>query len=199
MQSENEQVETVVILTTVALLALLVFALSGMLLTAFRDIRHLRDVSGILDRPLDLELGSVVGQAPSKYGLPDTLDTTNAVVVFLSTKCGTCRAIAAGFDRTVSSLPAGLWIVLEGRNEIDVNEMLESSPLKRLSNDGRVLVDINGSIAQRIGLNTTPVGFRVDRGKLASATTVPSSRYLRSILPKPIQLQKNYFAPEVTA
>ena len=35
----------------------------------------------------------------------------------------------------------------------------------------------------------TPVGFRVEDGRIVNATTVPSQRYLFSILPKPIRLR----------
>jgi hypothetical protein len=182
------EMETIALIA-VSLLALLVFALCGAVLEMFKDIRQLRDIGGILDRPLDVDVASVAGKPPSHFGLPSELDAATAIVLFLSTKCATCRAIASSFDRSVTSLPAGLWIVVEGRNQAEVLEFLDTSPLKRFRSGGRVLIDVAGDIARRIGLNTTPVGFRVENGQLASATTVPSSRYLRSILPKPVSLK----------
>ena len=41
----------------------------------FRDVRQLRDAAGILDRPLDVEIGTVAGARPSSVGLPDDLDS----------------------------------------------------------------------------------------------------------------------------
>jgi hypothetical protein len=180
------------LILTVAVLALLVFALLGVSHEMLKDIRQLRDVSGILDRPLSVDIAQVAGTPPSGYGLPATLDSTTAVVLFLSTKCATCRGLAANFDRSAKALPNGLWIVVEGRNQEEVLEFLDTSPLKRLGSDGRVIIDVNGAIASRIGLNTTPVGFRVENGIFQSATTVPSSRYLRSILPKPVSLMQSH-------
>ncbi len=56
--------------------------------------------------------------------------------------------------------------------------------------DNRVIVDLNNRIAKSIGLDTTPVGFRIENGVFTNATTVPSSRYLISILPKPLRLRR---------
>jgi hypothetical protein len=53
------------------LLALVVFVLCGVVYELFRDVRQLRDVAGILDRPLHVEIGAVAGARPSSYGLPE--------------------------------------------------------------------------------------------------------------------------------
>jgi hypothetical protein len=170
----------------VALLALLVFVLLAVVRELVKDVRQLREAAGILDRPLDVALGSVVGTKPSGYGLPDGLDAEeSAILLFLSERCGTCRSIAASFGET---LPDGLWVVLEARSPDAAIEFLESSHMPKM-NDGRVCVDVGGAIAERIGLNTTPVGFRVEHGLIMSATTVPSTRYLTSIVPNPIRLR----------
>lgn len=175
-------------LISVAVLALLVFVLFGALLEMYRDVRQLRDVAGILDRPLSVDLGPVLGTAPSSHGLPRALDSAaSAVVLFLSERCGTCRSLAAGLGRP---LPAGLWVVLEARDASSAAAFLESYGLTAITSDGRLIVDVAGEIAGRIGLETTPVGFRVENGMLANATTVPSSRYLTSILPEPIRLRR---------
>ena len=57
------------------------------------------------------------------------------------------------------------------------------------------MVDVADAIASRIGLDMTPVGFRVEDGRIVNATTVPSQRYLSSILPKPIRLRPAQGAP----
>ena len=45
-------------MVAVGVLALLVFVLCGVVYELFRDVRQLRDVAGILDRPLHVELGT---------------------------------------------------------------------------------------------------------------------------------------------
>lgn len=154
----------------------------------YRDIRQLRDVAGILDRPLSIDIGSVKGEKPSFYGLPQALDSaSSAVVLFLSGRCATCRSLAAGFER---ELPSGLWVVLDSAGARAFSYAWNPYELTNEKSDNRVIIDLNNKIANRIGLDTTPVGFRVENGTFTNATTVPSSRYLVSILPKPIRLKR---------
>lgn len=169
-------------LIAVGALALFVAVFFGALIELFRDVRQIRDAMGILDRPLKFDLGHVVGTRPSFYGLSRELDTLDsAIVLFLSERCGTCHALAASLPR---SLPNGLWVVIEGRTPAGASRFAEEYGLV----DERVTIDVNGAIAESIGLNTSPVGFRVDNGVFTTATTVPSSRYLTSILPEPVGL-----------
>ena len=177
-----------VALISVAVLALLVFLLFGALLEMFKDVRQLREAVGILDRPLTVDVGGVAGTRPSMHGLPQALDSVpSAIVLFLSEQCATCRSLAAGLVRP---LPEGLWVVLEARDSSSATSFLDSYGLTSRTSDGRVVVDVAGKIARRIGLNTTPIGFRVVDGLLTHATTVPSSRYLTSIMPEPIRLKQ---------
>lgn len=172
----------------VAVLALLVFVLCGVVFELFRDVRQLRDAAGILDRPLDVDIGAVTGTTPSSHGLPEVLDSVQtALVLFLSDRCGTCRSIAAGLDR---QLPPLLWIVLEARSPDSAAKFVESYDMTSMIGDGRLLLDVDGAIAGHIGLDITPVGFRVEDGRIVNATTVPSRRYLLSILPKPLGLKR---------
>lgn len=174
-------------LIAVAVLALLVTVLFGALVEMFRDVRQMRDAIGILDRPLAVDIGRVAGTPPSVHGLPRALDSAaSALVLFLSEQCNTCRSIAAALERP---LPQGLWVVVEARNASTAEAFLDAYRLEDQAMDGRVLVDVEGTIAARIGLDTSPVGFRVEHGRLTTATTVPSSRYLTSILPEPIRLR----------
>ena len=174
-------------LAAVGVLALLVFVLFGAVLELYRDVRQLRDVAGIPDRPLGVDVDSVAGTPPGEYGLPDALDeSSSALVLFLSDRCATCRSLAASFD---GSLPAGLWVVLEATGPESARSFVDSYRLSEWISTGRVTVDAGGEIARRLGLDTTPVGFRVEDGLLSSATTVPSTRYLSSVLPQPIRLK----------
>jgi len=173
----------VLALIAVGLLSLLVFVLLGALLELYRDVRQLREAAGILDRPLSVDIGPLVNTAPSKYGLPEALDSTaSALLLFLSERCLTCRVIASSLAQ---SLPPGLWVVAESRNAQAAEKFLEVTNLRT---DDRVTLDVEGKIAARLGINTSPVGFRIESGRFVSATTVPSVRYLFSILPAPLRL-----------
>ena len=177
----------------VGVLALLTFVLFGVVIELYRDVRQLREVSGILDRPLEVDVGDVGGTTPSNYGLPEALDSVaSAILLFISDRCGTCHALAAGFKGV---LPPGLWVVLVARSPESTEEFLASHQLTAMSTDGRLAVDVAGKIADRIGLRTTPVGFRVENGRLVSATTVPSTRFLSSILPNRVRLERRALSP----
>jgi hypothetical protein len=176
-----------IILIAVGVLALLVLALTGALLELYRDVRQMRDALGILDRPLVIDSSRVVGKRPSEVGLPSELDSAaSALVLFLSERCTTCRAIAAGLARPLAE---GLWIVVEGRSASAAEGFLDTYALRDIAPEGRVIVDVEDRIVARLGLNLSPAGFRVEHGRFAEATTVPSSRYLQSILPEPIRLR----------
>jgi hypothetical protein len=176
-------------LIAVGILGLLVFVLSGVVIELYRDVRQLRDAAGILDRPLDVDIGDVAGTAPSTHGLPPALDSVaSAIVLFLSDRCGTCHALAAGFRS--DGLPSGLWLVLEARTPRSAEEFLNSYGFTEANTGGRLLVDAAGKLAERIGLRTTPVGFRVRDGRIAGATTIPSRRYLSSVLPNVVRLER---------
>ncbi len=176
----------------VAALALVIFVLFGAVLELYRDVRQLRDAIGILDRPLDVVLGPVKGTRPSRHGLFPALDDTgSAVVLFLSDRCATCRTLAAGLTETGSS---GLWVVLEARTMQSAEGFLETHGahgLDDLRTEGRFQLDVAGAIARSMGLRTTPVVIRVQDGRFTSATTAPSRRYLASILPRPVHLERS--------
>jgi hypothetical protein len=178
----------------VALLSLFVAILFGALLELYRDVRQLRDVAGILDRPLNVDIGPLIGHAPSEYGLPESLDSdAPSLLLFLSERCLTCRIIASSFQR---SLPPGLWIVAEAR---DADAAVKFMELTKLISDDRVITDVGGAIAARMGINTSPLGFRIESGRFVSATTVPSTRYLHSVLPAPLRVSSTFRTNEWTA
>lgn len=177
----------------VGLLGLLVFVLLGMVIELYRDVRQLREAAGILDRPLEVDLGDMHGALASSYGLPAYLDAAPALIVlFLSERCGTCHALAAGFD---GRLPAGLQVVLEARDPASATDFLERYDLTAEATARNVLMDPGGRIGERMGLRTTPVGFFVEEGRFVRATTVPSRRYLATILPDRIQLEHSSSRP----
>jgi hypothetical protein len=180
-----------IILLVLAVVAIILFVMASAGVEMYRDIRQLREISGILDTPLNIDIGQVAQKPPSNFGLPFVLDEqAAAIVLFLNERCSPCRSIAASFDASAKYLPNGLWIILEARTLEVATQFLHSTPLNYLQSDGRVIVDHEGEIARRIGLETSPVGFRIANGKISMATTVPSSRYLLSILPHSIRLKE---------
>ncbi len=169
-------------LIAVGVLAVLVFVLYGALLEALRDVRQIRDALGILDRPMDVDIGAAAGTAPGSHGLPRQLDDAKAaLVLFLSDRCTTCRILAATLGS--GTLPAGLWIVIEATSSRAAAEFVAAHGLTPGLEDERVTVDSAGAIAGRLGLNTTPVAYRIENGVLKDAATVPSIRYLASVIP----------------
>lgn len=170
-------------LIAVGALSLLVFVLCNVLVELFRDVRQIRDALGILDRPLTIDIGPAAGTHPSDYGLPGQLDgEPSALILFLTDRCATCRALAASLG---GALPAGLWVVVEAATVQAAADFLEKFAMAAGVGEERVLVDTAGAVAARMGLKITPAGYRVVNGVFTEATTVPSIRYLASILPAP--------------
>lgn len=176
-----------VALIAAGVLALLVAVLFAALVEMYRDLQQIRDALGILDRPVDIDIAELAGTKPSTYGLPRALDSAApALVLFLSERCATCHAIAAGLPRPI---PPRLWVVLETRSASSAAALLEKYGLREAAAEGQVIVDADGAIADRIGLRVTPSGFRIEGGVFQFATSVPSTRYLQSILPETFRLR----------
>jgi hypothetical protein len=168
-------------LIAVGVLSLLVFVLFGALLESLRDVRQIRDALGILDRPLDVDIGAAVGTAPSSHGLPRRLDEAkSALVLFLSDRCATCRTLAATLG---GDLPSGLWIVVEAASAQSAGAFVDAYNMTSGLADERVTVDAAGVIAGRLGLSMTPVAYKIENGVFKDAATVPSIRSLSSVIP----------------
>jgi hypothetical protein len=174
------------ILALVAVLALVVFLLLGAVVELFRDVQQLRQALGILDQSTDVDIGKVAGGRPSAYGLPTALDAAPfALVLFLHETCGTCRALAAGLDGRV---PEGLWVVMEARDREAATQFLQRYGLSDQASP-RVIIDDDQRSAQLLGLDIASVALRIQNGTIVSASTVPSNRYLESVLPKSLRLK----------
>lgn len=172
-------------LIAVGILFLLMFVFCNVLVELFRDVRQIRDALGILDRPLTIDIGPVAGTSPSRYGLPRQLDyEKSSLLLFLSDRCATCRVLAASLG---GALPAGVWIVVEAATSQAAAEFIEMNRMTHSLGEERVFMDPAGVVAGRLGLNTTPVGYRIENGVFKDAGTVPSMRYLASIIPKATQ------------
>lgn len=169
-------------MTTFILILLCVFAVAlfiqfGALIEMYEQLKQVRKYLDMVDEPEILDLGLARGLAASAVGLPAELDGVDrAMVLFLSTKCETCRQLAANLHG--GSLPPGLWVVVvpvigDGSDFVAAHELVGE----------HILVDVDEQITSRIGLDLSPVAVHVEGGKLAKAHTVPTVRQLYAAIP----------------
>jgi hypothetical protein len=160
----------------VVIFGALVFLLLGSQVEMYRDIAQLRDHSGLIDRPMAVDIAGAVGARPSSFGLPAPLDAVDAgLVLFLSDKCGTCRSIAASLDGQV---PRDLWLVLDPANPMKDPELTVGYRLGR----DRVTIDRRREISSALGVTITPAALILRDGRIVRASTVPSTRQLQTLL-----------------
>jgi hypothetical protein len=168
---------TVLLLVAVIVLSAVVFVLAGACVELFRDVRQLQEATQVMDSPIELPLGGV-GEPPSAYGLPSVLDGAPVgLVLVLSDKCVTCRSVARSFEGTV---PPGLHVLVEATDRRAADAWLLEHGLAA---DGDVIrFDEGGAVAAGLGLLVSPAAIVVRDGRIAGASTVPSSRRLREQL-----------------
>jgi hypothetical protein len=165
-----------VLFVAVAVLGVLVVLLLGSQVEMYRDIAQIREYAGLIDRPIPIELGSSKGVKPSEVGLPEHLDSaTSAVVLFLSDRCATCRSIASAFGGVV---PQGVQLVIEPGSAPPGAALAQSYGFR----SDQVIVDWGRRITDRIGIEVTPAGIVVEQGRLVSASTLPSTRQVYSLM-----------------
>ena len=162
----------------VFVLAALMFVLFGALIELFEQVKQLRRFLDLEDRVTQLDIGERVGERPSEFGLPQSLDTAErGIVLTLSTKCATCQTLAATLRG--GELPPDTWLLVvpvtgDGREFIDAYELYGD----------RVLVDEGQRLTRGLGIEVSPSALFISDGRLADAQTVPSVRQLRAILPR---------------
>lgn len=151
------------------------FVQFGALVEMFQQLKQVRGYLDLVDTPTPIELGKWAGVIPSSIGLPPALDEVGeALVVFLSNKCETCRIIAQSLAG--GALPQNLWLVVVPVLS-DPTEFLEEFQLR----GDRTLID--QGITDRIGLDITPAALLIQNGRIVEAHTLPSVRQLYASLP----------------
>lgn len=178
-----------ILISAVAILAIGEFLLFGALAEAYRDIRQIREASGALDKPMPVDLGHLVGRAPSSCGLDANLDSTvGAVAVFLEKHCNTCNMILRGLN---GSVPAGMWLVIISESVDDAVTWLRSVAIA-LGEDGlaphRVTVLSRQQVESSFGEVVTPLAVEIQNGRLTWARTVPSVRQFYALVPPVMSL-----------
>lgn len=159
-----------------AAFALALFLIFGALIEMFRTIEQIRVETGIMDSLTQIEIPLRDGLA-SFAGLPTELEhRERSLLLVLSEMCTTCRQLA---DRLVGDMPDGLWVVYEARSYDTGQHWLSQYGL---ANHPHVVVDSEGPIAQRLGIQISPAVIRLRDGVVAAAHTVPSLRRLEDEL-----------------
>jgi hypothetical protein len=175
-------VATPVLFTIAALLAVGEFLLFGALAEAYRDIKQIREVSGLIDRPVPVDLGPAREKAPSSLGLHPELDSAvRAVAVYLDSRCGTCRTIVSSIN---GGIPEGIWLVIVAESAekafawLSGGGLTEGSPAAR-----RVTVMTPEEAEQHLGVVATPLAIDIEHGRLVRARIVPSVRQFYALVP----------------
>ncbi|GAA2338652.1 hypothetical protein [Dactylosporangium salmoneum] len=166
---------TIALSAAVIVLGVLLLLLLGSQVEMYRTVEQLREYSGLIDQPVPLDLPSE--RLPSRVGLPAALDdAVRGAVLLLSDRCGTCRSLAAALDGAVN--PDLVLVVEPGHGADGAGELALTY---RLDPD-RTVVDRDGRIASALGIRVTPAALVIEHGRIARATTVPSTRQLDMIL-----------------
>lgn len=173
---------TAVLFTIVALLAIGEFLLFGALAEAYRDIKQIREYSGLIDRPMPVELGQVQDQPPSLLGLHPGLDSAvQAVAVYLDSRCGTCQSIVRSLS---GGLPEAIWLVIIDESAEKAFAWLSSAGLDEGSPAAsRVIWTSAEAVERHLGGVATPLAIEIEHGRLARAKIITSVRQFYGLVP----------------
>jgi len=147
------------------------------LIDQYKGLLQIRASLGLIDTPKHLELPPVTAPlSPSDLGLPAHLDQQDrAIVVFLSTKCVTCRTIGSSLHGQV---PNPMWVVVEGPSLRACDQWLAEVGLSK----ERVTPDADGGIARQLDLEVVPAAAIFENGAFRFAQTLPSFRQLQRLM-----------------
>jgi hypothetical protein len=175
------------VLAIIAVLAVGEFLLFGALAEAYRDIRQLREQTGALDVAMPIDLGAARGAVPSRFGLHEELDSAvRAVVIFLESRCGTCRLIVNSLN---GGIPKGMWLVVIAESPAAAIEWLTGAGFEEstLESD-RVMVVSAEDMDQHLGVTVTPMALEIEHGQLVRAKSIPSVRQFYNTVPTTFRL-----------
>jgi thiol-disulfide isomerase/thioredoxin len=158
-------------------LALLVLIELGALSELFKQVQQIRSHLRLDDLPVAFPLQQT-GLLASSSGLPVEIDAEgSAVVLFLSPNCITCRQLGLSLMSGPSSLTDHLWVLIEPVFDHSAEEFVSQYEIRE-----RFMIDINHSVADSLGVDTTPLALIIENGRVKTAMTVPSPRQLGKIL-----------------
>lgn len=152
--------------------AIAIFLLFGAVIELFRDMEQVRQMTGVIDSPVSLEI-DLPKPLPEGVGLPgEFLRQDQGLVLVLSDHCSTCGAIA---EHLGGSLPASTWLLFVPQSVESGNEWLSRFGL---ASERKLFVDILSKASTALGVNLTPAVLRIRGGMVVAAHTLPSGRRL---------------------
>jgi hypothetical protein len=166
---------TTILFALVAVLAVGQFLLFGALAEAYRDIGQLREFAGMIDRAAPVDLGPARDALASSVGLrPDLDSAVKAVVVYVESRCGTCRAIVSSLN---GDIPEGIWLMAVADSTDEAYAWLATGGIRPGSEAARrVMVESPDEVERHLGLLISPLVIEIEHGRLVRAKTIPSVR-----------------------
>lgn len=135
----------------------------------------LRDMNGLNDELQPVEMTDLLNTAPGHYGLPRFLNDGSWVILFLSPTCAACHHLAKGLK---GNIPELLHVVVT-----NASAELARSWLSRYGLLADLCtIDDERTIADGMGIATSPLALVVQEGGFARAMVVPSGRALTALL-----------------
>jgi hypothetical protein len=156
-------------------LSAVVVVTAAAMVEVFRQLKEMRTMLALDDLPVPLDLREAKIQ-PADLGLQALSPSVpQAIIVVLSAKCSTCVAIAQSF---AGGAPSSVWFVIQavGGSAEDMITVLSSSR-------DRLVVDPDGRLCERIGLQVSPSVLTVRWGEVVRAEAVSSVRQVLSLVP----------------
>jgi hypothetical protein len=163
------------VIGSLIVLAIVVAVICGALIEVFRQLVQIRTAINLSDDaiPLDVRPGELHA---GDLGLPSIAEALPAAIaVFLSPKCATCIAVAEAFR---GGAPETVWFVLTADRE-----QVASLSHRLAASEQRIIVDEDGGIAKRVGVDVTPAVFTLHHGVVVHANAVSTARQALGLVP----------------
>lgn len=169
----------VAVAVAIALAVALLVIHSLLLVEIIRQIAQIRTRLEMEDRPTPAALGAATGKPLEALVSSTSLASierrgvtrTEAVgmLVFLSSDCTTCRAVADGLSEIIERHRHDVPIVaiVDSRQEAGHAKFIGETSLNR-----EEVIEDNGEIAQAVGVNVRPMVVTIREGSVTEAATV---------------------------
>ena len=168
--------------TIVALLAIGEFLLFGAVAEAYRDIRQMREQSGLIDRPMPVELGQAQDQPPSLIGLNPSLTRSSR------RSRSTWTAAAGPVSRSSAASAAACprrsgWSSSTSRPRRRSPGWAAPGCRPGLPAASRVSWASPESVERNLGGVATPLAIDIEHGRLVRAKIITSVRQFYALVP----------------
>jgi hypothetical protein len=186
-------------IATVGVALLTVFQ-SFVLIEAVKQVAQLRERLNLDDRPLLESLGLHAGQPVPESLLPALgapYEQQDAVVLFLTSDCTTCRLIASELNDVVAALADEVRIVpiIQARRAEAIDEFLNQTgaPPQLFYRDA------DASVGSELEIQTRPLAVIAHDGRMTEAATVRNVHQLRTFAMRVLDHQVASAAPQGVA